>query len=278
LTLLIELKIDKMLEYINLDEIIKSSDSKMLKRLPKFAVRALKRIICQDELNVILNKYANDIGISFLAKMIDELNLTLEVEGKENLPESGKCFFAANHPFGIADGLVLTYLVSEKYGDLKAIGNEAFMYIPNLRPLIAAVNVFGQNPKDYIEELEKVFQSDIPITHFPAGEVSRVYHRKIQDNSWQKSFITKSVAANRPIVPIHFYGRNSRKFYAIFLIRRCLGIKLNIELMLLPSELLLKKNKTIKVKIGKPILPGTFDKSKNAGQWAQYLKEQVYNL
>jgi len=234
-------------------------------------------IIKQDELNEILNRNAECEGIHFLPQVIKELNLKIEIEGVENLPENGKCFFAANHPFGFIDGLILTNTVASKYGNFKAIGNEAFMLIPHIRPLIAAVNVFGTNPKSYLLELEKVYASDIPITHFPAGLVSRVKKRKIEDREWQKSFITKSIKHQRNIVPFYFYGRNSRLFYSIFMIRSFLGIKNSFRIGLLPREIFNKRNKTIKVKIGKPIDYNSFDNTKKQYEWAQYVKEQVYN-
>jgi putative hemolysin len=266
------------MRYLDLEDVIKKSKFRLLKRLPKFIVRLIIKIVKQEEINLILTNHSSDIGVDFLNSMIKEFNLTLEIEGKENLPENGRCFFVANHPFGIIDGLVLTHTISEKYGTLKAIGNDAFMYIPHLRPLIAAVNSFGQNSKDYINALEEVFDSETPITHFPAGEVSRVYSWKVQDCKWQKSMITKAISKKRDIVPIHFYGRNSRLFYSIGIIRMMLWIKLNFELMLLPSEMLKKQNQTIRVRIGKPIPYQKFDSSLSHWDWAQRVRKHVYNI
>lgn len=266
------------IKYIDIDKIILEGDSLFLKSLPKFVIKLFKKIIKQDEINRILNKYSDQNGVLFLPKMIDEFNLTLDVEGLENFPESGKCFFAANHPFGVIDGLVITYLVSKKYGDLKAIGNDAFVFLPQLKPLIAAVNVFGKSSKEYVKALDKVYNSDIAITHFPAGEVSRKYKRKVEDTVWQKSFITKSISSQRDIVPIHFHGKNSNLFYFIHKVRKLFRIQLNIELLLLPREMFKKRNKTIKVSIGKPITYRTFNDDFNHFQWAQKVREHVYNL
>lgn len=266
------------MKYLDLEDVIKKSKFSLLKRLPKFIVKLIIRIVKQEEINLILTNHSSDIGVDFLNSMIKEFNLTLEIEGKENLPENGRCFFVSNHPFGIIDGLVLTHTIAEKYGTLKAIGNDAFMYIPHLRPLIAAVNSFGQNSKDYINALEEVFDSETPITHFPAGEVSRVYRWKVQDCKWQKSMVTKAISKKRDIVPIHFYGRNSRLFYSIGIIRRILWIKLNFELMLLPSEMLKKQNQTIKVRIGKPIPYQKFDSTQSHWDWAQKVRKHVYNI
>jgi putative hemolysin len=266
------------LKYIDLESIIKKSDSAFLKKLPRFVIRLVQRIIMENEINRVLTKYKGEIGVDFLEAVLKEFNINLAIEGKENLPENGRCFFAANHPYGIIDGLILTHTVGCKYGTLKAIGNEAFTFIPHLRPLIAVVNVYGQTPKEYIEALEKVFDSDTPITHFPSGEVSRFYRGQVQDCAWQKSFINKSVTKQRDIVPFYFFGRNSVLFYTIGVLRKLLGIKLNIELMLLPREMFRKRNKTIRVIIGKPIPATHFDKSLSHQQWAQKLRSHVYAL
>lgn len=266
------------MKYIDVTSSIKESDSDFLKKFPAFLVRWLEKIIKQDELNIILDKYKDCEGGDFHRSIVKEFNLTIEIEGIENLPENGKCFFLANHPFGIIDGMALTKTVIEKYGTFKAIGNESFNFIPNLRPYIALVNPYGLSSKAYVAELEKVYQSDVAITHFPAGEVSRRYNGKIQDRAWQKSFITRAVSCHRDIVPFFFHGKNSNLFYGINLVRRALGISTNIELVLLPREMFLKRNKTIRFKIGKPIPWQKFDSSRTHVQWAQRVKEHVYNM
>lgn len=265
-------------KYLNVAEAFKSSDSKKLKRLPRFVVKLIEKTICQDQMNHVINKYIVDTGVSFLPQVIKEFNLTLNVRGVENLPDKSRCFFVANHPFGIIDGLILTFYVGQKYGDLKAIGNDAFNYVPNLRPLIAAVNVYGHSSKQYIMALDEVYHSDVAITHFPSGEVSRIYNGKVQDAPWQKSFITKAVFSKRDIVPFCFEGTNSHLFYFINRLRRKMGIKTNFELLLLPREMFKKKNKTIRLTIGKPIPWQRFDNSMTQYEWAQKVREHVYEM
>ena len=266
------------MKYINIATIIEESNSGKLKRLPGFIIKWVEKIIRQDEMNRILTKYSDYQGLDILTKIIEELNIKIEVEGEVNLPENKRCFFLSNHPFGLIDGLVLTKIVGDKYHVLKSIGNEAFMYVPHLRPFIAAVNVFGKNPKGYITALEKLYDSDVPITHFPSGEVSRLYGSKIQDCPWHKSFITKAVSYKRDIVPFYIYGRNSRFFYIISFVRRVLGIKSNIELIMLPREMFRKKNKTISIKIGQLIPYQKFDKSFSHWEWADKVRKYVYDL
>ncbi|MEE4116459.1 MAG: 1-acyl-sn-glycerol-3-phosphate acyltransferase [Marinilabiliaceae bacterium] len=269
---------DNEIKHIDLAKTIRERDSRLLKSLPPFVVRLLIRIIKQEEINSIINKYAGYPALEFLPKVIEEFNLQLDIEGIENLPENGKCFFVANHPFGILDGLILTYTVSQKYGSLKAIANDSFAFVPQLRPFVAAVNVFGRSSREYLNAINETYNSSEPITHFPAGIVSRLVEGKVRDLPWQKSFIAKAVSSQRDIVPFYFYGRNSRLFYAIFIFRRIFGIKTVIELMLLPREIFKKKHTTVKVTIGKPISYETFDKSRSNFEWAQKLRSHVYSL
>lgn len=266
------------MDYINLNKLVLKSNSTLLLSLPKFCIYFLKLIIREKEINKILTKYSNYEGIEFLAEIIEELNIKIEIDGIDNLPENGKCFFVANHTFGFIDGLILTYTIGKKYGDFRAIGNESFLLIPHLKSKIVAVNVFGTNPKKYTIELQKLFASNLPITHFPAGLVSRVKKGKIEDCHWKKSFINKAVDNQRDIIPFYFYGKNSYLFYFIYITRKTLGIKSNIELAMLPHEIFNKRNKTIRVRVGKPISYSTFDKSKSTDEWAQWVKQQVYNL
>ncbi len=264
------------MKYIDIHKSVRESNSKLLRGLPRFVVNSIIWVVKQDEMNRILNKYSEVIGVPFLDAMIKEFNLRVEVEGLENLPDSARCVFVSNHPFGVVDGLVLTSVIANKYGEFKALGNDAFMLIPNLRPLIAEINVFGKNSRQQVVALDEFYGSDMPITHFPAGEVSRIYHGRIQDCEWQKSFITKAIQKDRVVIPVFFEGRNSTLFYTLFWFRRLFGIKLNFELMLLPREMFRKRNKTIRLRIGRPIPPETFDNSKSHYEWAQWVKGIAY--
>ena len=61
-------------------------------------------------------------------------------------------------------------------------------------------------------------------------------------------------------------------------IRKRLGIKANIEMFFLGNEMFKQNGKTITFTFGKAIESTVFDKSKNANQWAQLLKDFIYKL
>lgn len=267
-----------MKKYIDLSKTLKEQHPALYKKMPRFVIKLLELIIMQKAMNKAINKYIEYNGVAFTQKMIEELNLKLEIEGEENLPENGRCFFVANHLYGILDGMILGNIVGTKYGSFMGISNDAFKLIPQLESTVTSVNVYGKSAKDQIIELEKIYKSDVPINHFPAGEVSRKYNGKIEDKQWHKSFITRAISEKRDIVPVFFHGRNSRLFYAVHSIRRFLKIKANIELILLPSEMFKKKNKIVKVSIGKPISYTQLNKDTSHNLLASQIRQHLYHL
>jgi len=57
-----------------------------------------------------------------------------------------------------------------------------------------------------------------------------------------------------------------------------LGIKFNIEMVLLPDEMFKNKHKTFNIIFGKPIPYQHFDNSKNVQAWADEVKRISYSL
>jgi len=263
---------------IDINNILAQSNVKMLRNLPPFAVRWIKRIIYLNEINKELENLHNRKGSEFHNAILESLNIEVEYKGIENLPENSRCFFVANHPFGILDGLMLTKMLLEKYGDCKAIGNVAFDYIPQLRPYVISNPSDPQKHKEFALEMDRIFASITAVSHFPAGYVSRLFKGKIRDIPWKKTFVSKAITHQRDIVPMHFEGKNSNLFYIVNMIRRLLGIKMNIEYVLLPHELFNKKNRKYTLIIGKPISFTSLDNSKNHQDWANEIRKISYSF
>jgi len=266
------------MKYVELKKIFRENKSPFLNKMPSFVIKILEKIIMQDKINQKLTYHKDNVGVDFINAVIKDFNISIDIKGIENIGNNKRCFFVANHPFGVIDGLIITKIILDKFGDFKAIANDSFMYLPQMHPFVAAVNVYGKSPKEYVVALEKVYASDYPITHFPAGEVSRPYKKIVEDTVWQKSVVTKAIQHKRDIIPIYFHQTNSKLFLNIFKIRTFFRIKTNIELILLPREMFNKQNKTIFITIGKPISWQKFDKSKSHWDWAQKLREHIYKL
>lgn len=272
---------DDSLFLIDIDKVLREKAPKQSKYVPKFVVSYLKRIVHQDELNGFLRGAKDKVGVDFLKASLDFLDAHLVVKGEENLPTDGRlCTFVSNHPLGGQDGLALGYVLGTRYGGkIKYLVNDLLMNLHGLAPLCIPINKTGRQAKDFPRLVEAGFASDNQLLMFPAGLCSRRQKGGvIRDLEWKKAFIVKSVQHRRDVVPIHFDGRNSDFFYNLANLCKALGIKFNIAMLYLADEMLKNRHKTFTITIGKPIPWQTFDKSRTPLQWAQYVKDIVYNL
>lgn len=267
---------------IDIDEILASKASDKKKYIPGFAVSWLKRIIHQDEINAFLEKEGDKQGVEWLNDCVDFLGMTLNIIGKENLPPANDehCYtFVSNHPLGGQDGVALGAILGGHYnGKVKYLVNDLLMNLHGLAPLCIPINKTGKQSRQFPAMVEAGFKSDHHIIMFPAGLCSRKQNGIIRDLPWAKSFITKSVETQRDVIPIHFGGQNSEKFYRLANISKRLGIKFNIAMLFLVDEMFKNRNKTFTVKIGKPIPWQTFDHSRTPAEWANYVQDIVYKL
>lgn len=265
--------------FIDLDGILMSKAPKLYKKIPRFALNWLKRKIHLDELNEILRIYADDDGVDFARSCVGYFNLKFNISGLDAIPDDKRFIFASNHPLGGLDGICLSAIIGDKYDKkIKYIVNDVLYYLRNLQSIFLPVNKYGKQSKKNIQMSQEAFDSDNQIITFPAGLCSRKTDGKIVDPQWQKSFIQKAIESKRDVVPIYFGARNSNFFYRFANIRKRLGIKFNIELVFLPDEMFKNKNQTFSVIFGKPIPYSFFDHSKSAAQWAEYVKNIVYEL
>lgn len=273
-----ELEQEKFHKVVDLDKIIADSDNTFLKSLPRFVINYMKKVLCQDELNDYHNRHKDKFGIDYINAMLSELGVKVIMHNEKLVSGIDRAVFVANHPLGGIDAMSYLSCINELKGTVVSPSNELFYYIPNLRPLIVSVSVFGVNTKDKIEAINQAFESDKQIMIFPAGIVSRKFKGVIKDTEWHKSFISKAVQTQRYVVPVFIDGNNSKKFYRISRIRKFFGIKLSIETFFLPQEMLKQRGKKVHIYFGNPIHPDYFDKTKTHHEWAQDVKNLVYEI
>ena len=267
---------------IDIDNILRDKMGAKAKYVPQPAVAWLKRIVHQDEVNKFLWESRDKTGVDWLEECVRYLDMTLEVEGTENLPpkDDGRLYtFVSNHPLGGQDGVALGAIIGRHYdGRFRYLVNDLLMNLPGLAPLCIPINKTGSQGRNFPQMVESGFQSDNHILMFPAGLCSRRKGGVIRDLPWKKTFVGKSVQYRRDVVPIHFGGRNSDFFYRLANFSDKYMKKVNIAMLFLADEMYKNVHKTFRVAIGKPIPWQTFDKSRTPAEWAQYVKDRVYEL
>ena len=267
---------------IDIDAILQSKMGNKARRVPRFIVNWLKHIVHQDEVNSFLWDAKDLQGTPWLQAGIDFLDNNIVVKGMENLPDDsdGKRYtFVSNHPLGGIDGIAIGSIIGKRYNDnFRYLVNDLLMNLPGLAPLCIPINKTGKQSRDCPAMVEAGFASDHHMVMFPAGLCSRKIKGEIHDLPWTKTFISKSVQTQRDVVPIHFSGQNSEKFYRIANICKALRLKFNFAMLFLADEMFKNRGKTFEVTIGKPIPWQTFDKSRKPKEWAQYVQDLVYKL
>ena len=266
---------------IDIEKILRDKMGKKARYVPRFVISWLKKIIHEDEVNRFLWENRKLEGTEWLTACVQYLDMTLDIVGAENLPDKhdGKLYtFVSNHPLGGQDGVSLGSIIGQHYdGKFRYLVNDLLLNLPGLKPVSIGINKTGRQSRDFPRMVEAGFNSDNHLLMFPAGLNSRKLNGEIHDLPWKKTFITKSIETHRDVVPIHFSGRNSKRFYRIakFSDR---WLPFNLAMLFLVDEMYRNVGKTFRITIGKPIPWQTFNKTKSPMEWAKFVEDRVYGL
>lgn len=263
-------------KFIDIEKVIASKNPKLLKWMPGFLLRYIKRILHEKEVNAFMHENGHLRDLAFVNKVLENFNTKVEVKGIENLPEHGGFILASNHPLGGFDGLALMQAVSKRRKDIRFLVNDILLSFKTMDNLFVPVNKHGS--QHAMGKIEEAYQSENAVLIFPAGLVSRKQSGEIKDLEWKKSFVAKSIQYRKNIIPTYIDGKNSSFFYNLALWRKRLGIKANIEMFYLMDEMFKQRNRTITIIFDRPVSWHTFDSGKTHKEWAALVKEHVYAL
>lgn len=246
----------------------------------EYFARLLMHLLRFNQINKLYDNISDKTGIESIDGIIEYLNVTLDFDENDlkKLPANGSFITVSNHPYGGIDGILLIKLLSMARSDHKVIANFLLKKVEPISEYFLAVNPFENIPgaassigglKTALDHLN----NGGVLSFFPAGEVSTSYTSKvITDREWLISALRFIKRARVPIVPIYFHGSNSRLFHLLGRIHPA------FRTAKLPSELLNKKDKTIKIRIGNPISVKEQDKFSDIHQLGRYLRSKTYCL
>lgn len=240
-------------------------------------INYLKRKLHEDDINKGMEYLDQFHGLKHNEEILKYMNVNVEIVNKENIPVSGGAIFASNHPLGGMDGMAFIKAVGEVRSDVRFIVNDILRNLKNFDEIFVGVNKMGGSSRDALKTIEEVYASPTAILIFPAGLVSRRTDNGIRDLEWSKSFISKAIKYNKPIVPVFIEGQNRAFFYNFARWRKRLGIKKNIEMLFLPDEMFRQAGNTIRIHFGKPIPPSMFSDLHSEKEWALKLQQYIYS-
>ncbi|MBE1299326.1 MAG: hemolysin [Alteromonadaceae bacterium] len=194
---------------------------------------------------------------TFFANALVRANITPKYNASQlaKIPKTGPVMFLANHPFGVVDGIILCDLAVKTRGDFRIMLNSLLCQDRDLAPYFLPVD-FANNKQAIKTNIKSkrcaqhFLKEEVPVLIFPSGMVStadRFGFGAIEDGPWS-TFAAKLINDAKPtVIPVHFYGSNSRKFHVASHIAEPL------RMALLVHEALNKFNDDIELDIGDPI-------------------------
>jgi putative hemolysin len=243
--------------------------------------QALMRIFRYNRLNrVYTNTYDSDPAV-FINSILDHLDIKYEISEKEltNIPGNGPFITVSNHPFGGIDALILLKILMKRRPDVKVTANFLLQKIDPLKKLIVPAAGEGGsgdekfNPDIISEAIDHVREGH-GLALFPAGEVSTYQAESglIIDREWQELVLMAVRSAGVPVIPVYFHGTNSRWFHILDRIHPLLGTAG------LGPELIKKRHKVIKVRVGQAITVKEQVGFGDVARFGRYLRARTYSL
>ena len=194
--------------------------------LKKILIRSIEYITGQPKLFKLYRSYQEkpEIWKSFWDGCVNLLKLKINITDidLDKIPATGPAIIVANHPFGVLDGLVLSWLVSQKRNDFKLLVHSLLLRAPETKGNLLPIDFTGDKQAlltnlETRKKARKHISEGGCIIIFPSGTVSttlKFYERKSKafDCEWKK-FTSRLIKQTDPeIVPINFPGTNSLAF------------------------------------------------------------------
>lgn len=222
-------------------------------------------------------------GPDFAKGLLDDVGVDFRIghaERLEHLPE-GAFIVIANHFYGHLDGICLVDLLGHVRPQTKVMVNEFLMWIKGLAPSFIAVSPLTNASNGTTATSVSGVRSALsqlhdgqPLALFPSGAVADLKPRKgwsLEERPWQDAAIRLIRKARVPIVPIRFFDRNSRFYYALGL------IDYRVRFVRLFHELFNKKGTQPRLGIGETISVAQQDAVSEA-DFKAFLRSSVYDM
>jgi len=256
-----------------------------IKFVPKFLCNLLDYLLGFTAINKLYRNAVNYIiekkKITFFEAVLRKLDVQIEVlpEDLAKIPRDGPLLVVANHPFGGIDGLALGSLLSKTRPDFKLLVNQELGVFNAMTPWLFQVDILGgesaksKNLKSMVE-CSRFLRDGNCLGIFPAGEVSSLHlpTRKIIDSSWSDHPTSLARRNNATVLPVCFKGKNGWLFQTLGLIHP------RLRTLLLARELVNKRGKDLKMRIGEPISPQKICSFQNVSDATDYLRVCVEAL
>jgi len=205
---------------------------------------------------VALGEHFRDMPMpEIMGHMGQMLAKDVQTTGLDHLPRQGAALIVANHPTGIADGIILHHVINKVRDDSYFYANSDILRVlPQLDSLIAPVEwrlekrSHGKTRETMAYTRRAVDEGRLGVI-FPAGRLAKRRGLKLFERPWMASAAMIARKFDLPVIPVNVRARNSVLFYLFDLLHPSLR---DITLF---HETLNKHRQPYRVTIGEPISP-----------------------
>src|SRR5882672_10519061 len=228
-------------------------------RLKRLLIRAVERMSGQPYLKSLYDEHRSNRapGENFWAAAIRnlELKIVYNEDALKRLPKTGSLVVVANHPFGVLDGLIISYLTSKLREDFLVLTNSVLYRAEEIRSHLLPID-FAETKEALSTNLKSRAQAKAHLIKggclviFPAGGAStapKLWSKRAVDAEWKNFTAGLIVAAKAPVAPVYFAGQNSRLFQIAS------HISMTLRLSLFFKEVYDKIGSELHVRIGEVI-------------------------
>lgn len=250
-------------------------------KLPAPLLGALEKLLVLDRFNALYDQVRRKSAGHFVEGFLDALHVrpTISPADLECVPKSGPVVAVANHPFGLVEGAVLAAMLGAVRPDVKILANHLLASLPEARKYCIFVDPFGDaesvrtNLSGLKSSIAWLRRGGLLCT-FPAGEVAHLNlkERAVVDPEWNRNVARLVRLTGAAVLPVYFVGANSALFQLLgFLHPR-------VRTALLAHEFLNKHDRSIELRIGKPISAEKVRSFQDDIALTRYLRHRTYLL
>ncbi|HEX5278721.1 MAG TPA: lysophospholipid acyltransferase family protein [Micropepsaceae bacterium] len=251
--------------------------------LKRLLIRAIEGMTGRPYLKQLYDDHrANPVaGENFWAAALQRLELTLNYneQALAGMPKTGSLVIVANHPFGVLDGVIISYLISRVRSDFLVLTNAVLYQAEEIRQHLLPID-FAETKEALSTNLKTANAAKAHLVHggclviFPAGGASTTptpWSREAVDAEWKNFTSRLIIGAKCPVLPVFFAGQNSRLFQIAS------HISLTLRLSLFFKEVYDKIGSTIHLRIGETI-PFKDMAGLDRIQLMEFLRKKTYAL
>ncbi|MFO6463106.1 1-acyl-sn-glycerol-3-phosphate acyltransferase [Jannaschia sp. KMU-145] len=140
-------------------------------------------------------------------------------DGLDHVPRSGPALIVANHPTGIADGIILQDLLMRRRPDAFYYANSDILRVlPQFEDIIVPVEWREEKrsvskTRETMAATRRALDAGRIGVIFPAGRLAKRRGLRLHEREWMASAAMIARKFELPVIPVHIRARNSAMFY-----------------------------------------------------------------